>query len=47
MELSHIEFRTLDYSNDEELRAYFRAFWDILLEQNEYFTRRSDTFVSD
>ncbi len=47
MNLSEIEFRTLDYDNAEEIRAYFRAFWDISLEHNEYFTRRSESFVSE
>lgn len=47
MNLQHIEFRTLDYSNDTEMRTYLRLFWDILLEYNEYFTRRSEEFLTD
>ncbi len=47
MNLDDIEFRTLDYVADSEVRAYIRLFWDIPLEHNEYFTRRSDSFVDD
>lgn len=47
MNLQDIEFRTLDYSNDAEMRTYLRLFWDILLEHNEYFTRRSDEFLAE
>jgi GNAT superfamily N-acetyltransferase len=45
--LQDIEFRTLNYSNDAEMRTYLRLFWDILLEYNEYFTRRSEAFLAD
>lgn len=47
MTLQDIEFRTLDYSNDTEMRTYLRLFWDIMLEHNEYFTRRSEEFLTD
>ncbi len=47
MNLDDIEFRTLDYTSDSEVRIYLRLFWDIPLEHNEYFTRRSDSFVED
>lgn len=47
MTLRDIEFRTLDYSNDAEMRTYLRLFWDIPLQHNEYFTRRSDEFLTD
>ena len=47
MNLENVEFRTLDYASDSEMRAYLRRFWDIPLEHNEYFTRRSDSFVDD
>ena len=47
MNLNEIDFRTLDYASDTEMRAYFRLFWDIPLEWNDYFTRRSDSFLSD
>ena len=43
--LTEIEFRTLDYSDDEEMRHYLRLFWDIPLEHNEYFSRRTDDFI--
>ena len=29
MNLQDIEFRTLDYSNDTEMRTYMHLFWDI------------------
>jgi GNAT superfamily N-acetyltransferase len=45
--LSDIEFRTLDYSDDAETRAYLRLLWDIPLEQNAYFTRRSEAFLEE
>lgn len=45
--LEDIEFRTLDYGNDAELRSYFRQFWEIPIEQNEYFYPRSDSFLSE
>ena len=47
MTLDDISFRTLDYSSDLEVRNYLRLFWDIPLENNEYFTRRSESFVED
>jgi GNAT superfamily N-acetyltransferase len=47
MTLDQIEFRTVDYNDDTELREYLRLFWDIPLEHNEYFTRRSDSFLDD
>lgn len=47
MDLGDIEFRTLDYANDAEMRAYLRLFWDLPLEHNEYFTRRSEAFLDD
>lgn len=47
MNLQDIEFRTLDYSNDVEMRTYLRLFWEIPLEHNEYFTRRSEAFLAD
>jgi len=47
MTLDEIEFRTLDYTNDAEIRAYLRLFWDLPLEHNEYFTLRSETFLDD
>jgi len=47
MRLQDIEFRTLDYSDDVEMRTYLRLFWDVPLEHNEYFTRRSDEFLAD
>ena len=47
MTLQDIEFRTLDYSNDAEMREYLRLFWDVPLEHNEYFTPRSEEFLAD
>lgn len=47
MNPGEIEFRTLDYENDNETRTYFRTFWDIPLEHNEYFTHRSEAFLSE
>jgi len=47
MTLQDIEFRTLNYSSDVEMRTYLRLFWDILLVHNEYFTRRSEAFLTD
>lgn len=47
MTLQHIEFRTLDYSDESEMRRYLRLFWDVPLEHNEYFTRRSEEFLTD
>src|SRR5262245_40042261 len=42
-----IEFRTLDYANDAEMHSYFRLFWDLPLEHNEYFTRRSGSLLDE
>jgi len=45
--LGDIHLRTLDYANDDEMVKYLRLFWDIPLEHNEYFTRRTDAFVRE
>lgn len=47
MTLSEIEFRELDYTSEAETRAYLRLLWDLPLEQNAYFTRRSEAFLED
>ncbi|MEI9892911.1 MAG: GNAT family N-acetyltransferase [Chthoniobacter sp.] len=47
MPLQEIEFRTVDYSSDTELRTYSRLFWNIPLEHNAYFTCRSESFLDD
>lgn len=47
MNLEEIEFRRLDYASDAETRDYLRLLWEIPLEQNEYFTRRSDAFLEE
>lgn len=47
MTLQDIEFRTLDYSSDTEIRAYLRLFWDTPLEHNEYFTPRSEEYITE
>ena len=47
MTLQEIEFRTLNYSDDTEMRTYLRLFWEVPLEHSEYFTRRSEEFLAE
>ena len=45
--LEEIEFRTVRADDPKEFRTYLRIFWDIPLQHNRYFTKRSDAFIDD
>jgi len=42
-----IIYRTLDYKNQAELLSYTKLFWSIPIGLNEFFTKRTPTFINN
>ena len=45
--LQDISFRTVNYADELELRSYLEIFWKLPAENNEYFTKRTDSFMNE